>query len=171
MPKTNADFRPAGFAKAAGESWHDVPGYLVIQLRLDGSFFARVRVSDEEVIKRRSQSKAAEMHIDERAAVGLEIHRYGQRLMNVYGSSKALIQAGLLPDDFNFPDCEDHYDALTRWVRNGIEYKITRRWTCNADRVKEVKRDHWWFQVIDPRVPYPDNLYAIHRAEIERASR
>ena len=119
----------------------------------------------EEARQRVEAATAAAFRVPAALLARLEIHRYGDRLLNAYGSREQLIDAGLVSPYFEFPVGEEKW-ASKRWSEGGVEYSISSRHASQADAAADVRSDHWWFQVNDARKPYPDDFVALHRAEL-----
>ena len=100
----------------------------------------------------------------------LEVHRYGDRLLNAYGSREQLVDAGLVSPYCEFPSNAENYPSRS-WKESGVDYRIESRFASQADANAKVRGDHWWFQKADPSKPYPDDFVALHQAELSKADR
>lgn len=97
----------------------------------------------------------------------LEIRRYGERLLNAYGSREALLASGLVPGEVKFPKPED-CGRWNRWTIAGVEYALTTRWASSADQAAKRVSNHWWFQRLDPQKTYPADFVEQHKREVAR---
>lgn len=114
-----------------------------------------------------AQPVAPELLIAVTKESALEVHRYGDKLLNVYGSSRQLIDAGYLPSSFAFPwpKKRGEHVGWCNWERGPVQYRLTSR---RVSATSEEFADHWWLQVLDTAKAYPDNLVELYRAELGR---
>lgn len=101
-----------------------------------------------------------------RAVSPLVVRKYGERLMNATGPASKLIEAGLLPKDFDFPKVDIAGAGFTskRWEDGTVTYHLSPRRINGSGEPRYG--DDWWLSVTDRSKPYPDDFIAIHRAEL-----
>jgi hypothetical protein len=104
-----------------------------------------------------------------KAAAGepkFEAHRYPPRFFSYYGTSRQLVEAGVLSDSFRFPDARERDGwAHMEWESGPIRQVLVKRHTSSAEKRAGRYSDYWWLRVFDTRHELSDNLVEIWRNE------